>query len=61
MELDRIMEAAADEEARMQKFYNDQMKKSWEDSISKKRVDDTPDYVPGKFSNGLIYIPTFIM
>jgi hypothetical protein len=55
------MEAAADEEARMQKFYNDQMKKSWEDSISKKRVDDTPDYVPGKFSNGLIYIPTFIM
>ena len=55
------MEAAADEEARMQKFYNEQMKKSWEDSISKKRVDDTPDYVPEKFSNRSIYIPTFII
>ena len=51
MELDRIMEAAADEENRMQKFYKEQLKKSWSDAIVNKHIDKTPDFKPDSFGN----------
>lgn len=38
IELNRIMEAAADEEMRLKSFYNDEMKKSWVAAINEKKL-----------------------
>ena len=43
------MEAAAEEERQMQKYYKDELKKSWENSIENKHVDRVPEFQPEKF------------
>lgn len=43
------MEAAADEENRMQRFYKDEMKKTWQHAIENKHIDRVPDFAPEKF------------
>lgn len=56
IELDRIMEAASEEERQMQKFIKDQLKQSWSHSIATKHVDKVPDFEPERFGTSSFQI-----
>ena len=48
LEMDRVMESAAEEERRMQAFYKEQQKNSWEEALAfkKSQIDNIPDFGP---------------
>lgn len=48
-EIDRVLEAAANEEVQMRKYQTQELKASWEAAINAPKAKPAKDYVPSKF------------